>query len=142
APPGGSFTFDRAARPGPRSCEFNMTSFHPAGGLAPAQIDHFVRDGFVRIDAAFSPELAAQARETLWRDLPVTAANPASWIQPVIRLGMYAQPPFVAAANTPTLHAAYDQLVGQDRWRAPKAMGTFPVRFPSPDDPGDTGWHI
>jgi hypothetical protein len=21
-------------------------------------------------------------------------------------------------------------------------MGTFPVRFPSPDDPGDTGWHI
>jgi hypothetical protein len=22
------------------------------------------------------------------------------------------------------------------------AMGTFPVRFPSADDPGDTGWHI
>jgi hypothetical protein len=21
-------------------------------------------------------------------------------------------------------------------------MGTFPVRFPSPDDPGDAGWHI
>jgi hypothetical protein len=21
-------------------------------------------------------------------------------------------------------------------------LGTFPVRFPSPDDPGDTGWHI
>jgi hypothetical protein len=21
-------------------------------------------------------------------------------------------------------------------------MGTFPIRFPSPDDPGDAGWHI
>jgi len=21
-------------------------------------------------------------------------------------------------------------------------MGTFPVRFPSPDDPGDAGWHV
>jgi hypothetical protein len=48
----------------------------------------------------------------------------------------------VAAANTPRLHAAYDQLAGSGRWRRPMAMGTFPVRFPSPDDPGDTGWHI
>lgn len=119
-----------------------MTSFHPAGGLAPAQIDHFVRDGFVRIDAAFSLDLAAQARETLWGDLPGTPDDPTTWTQPVVRLGMYAQPPFVAAANTPVLRSAYDQLVGSGRWRAPKAMGTFPVRFPSPDDPGDTGWHI
>jgi hypothetical protein len=21
-------------------------------------------------------------------------------------------------------------------------LGTFPIRFPSPDDPGDAGWHI
>lgn len=119
-----------------------MTVSHAPGGLSPAQIDHFVRDGFVRIDAAFSPELAAQAREILWRDLPVAADDPATWVHPAIRLGMYAQPPFVEAANTPGLHAAYDQLVGQDRWRAPRAMGSFPVRFPSPDDPGDTGWHI
>src|SRR5690606_949858 len=85
---------------------------------------------------------AVQAREILWRDLPVIADDPGAWVHPVIRLGMYAQPPFVAAANTPGLHAAYDQLVGQNRWRAPGAMGSFPVRFPSPDDPGDTGWHI
>jgi hypothetical protein len=23
-----------------------------------------------------------------------------------------------------------------------EGLGTFPVRFPSPDDPGDTGWHV
>jgi hypothetical protein len=40
------------------------------------------------------------------------------------------------------LHAAFDQLVGKGRWRPRRGLGTFPVRFPSPDDPGDAGWHI
>src|SRR5690606_26201361 len=40
------------------------------------------------------------------------------------------------------LHRAYDQLVGTGRWLPPRTLGTFPVRFPSPDDPGDAGWHI
>jgi hypothetical protein len=40
------------------------------------------------------------------------------------------------------MHAAFDQLVGAGRWRPRPDLGSFPVRFPSPDDPGDTGWHI
>jgi hypothetical protein len=40
------------------------------------------------------------------------------------------------------LHGAYDQLTGPGRWLPPAALGTFPVRFPSPDDPGDAGWHV
>ncbi|GGA81170.1 hypothetical protein GCM10011385_39300 [Nitratireductor aestuarii] len=24
----------------------------------------------------------------------------------------------------------------------PNGLGTFPVRFPSPDEPGDVGWHV
>src|SRR5262249_49115925 len=62
--------------------------------------------------------------------------------RPVIRLGMYSQAPFVAAANTPVLHEAFDQLVGPGQWLPCRAMGTFPIRFPSAQDPGDTGWHI
>jgi hypothetical protein len=27
-------------------------------------------------------------------------------------------------------------------WQRPGVGGTIPVRFPSPDDPGDAGWHI
>jgi len=50
--------------------------------------------------------------------------------------------PFVDAANTPLLHAAYDALVGEGRWLRPNGLDTFPVRFPSPIDPGDTGWHV
>src|SRR5262249_353007 len=69
-------------------------------------------------------------------------AKPSTWPHPVVRLGMYSQPPFLHAANTPTLRAAYDRLVGRDRWLPVLAMGTFPVRFPSPLDPGADGWHV
>jgi hypothetical protein len=60
----------------------------------------------------------------------------------VIRLDQYGQAPFRQAANTPTLHRAFDQLVGAGRWLPPSALGTFPVRFPSSEDPGDAGWHV
>jgi len=55
---------------------------------------------------------------------------------------MYAQKPFIRAANTPALHQAFDQLVCSGRWLPCLSVGTFPVRFPSSEDPGDVGWHI
>ena len=118
---------------------------HPEFGvraLDDAQIAHFVERGFVRLAHAFPAELAEKARAILWRDLGCDPDDPASWSKPVIRLGMYTDAPFVAAANTPRLHSAFDQLVGAGRWLPCGAMVTFPVRFPSPDDPGDTGWHV
>jgi hypothetical protein len=111
-------------------------------GLSSAQLDEFISNGFVRVDHAFPRALADAARALLWE---ATGCNPddrVTWTHPVIRLGMFTQPPFVEAANTPRLHAAFDQLVGPGRWRRPAAMGTFPVRFPSAVDPGDAGWHI
>ena len=119
-------------------------SFDPDGarGLRAHEIDQFIARGFVRIDQAFSAETARAAREILWHDLPGIPEDPASWRQPVVRLGYYAQPPFRAAAQSPVLERAFDQLVGPGRWQRLGALGTFPVRFPSSDDPGDTGWHI
>ena len=111
-------------------------------GLESAQIEQFITDGFVRIDRAFPRELANAARAILWRATGCDPDDPATWTQPVIRLGMFTQAPFIEAANTPRLHAGFDQLVGRGRWRRPEAMGTFPVRFPSTADPGDAGWHI
>ncbi len=110
--------------------------------LTAAQLDAFITDGFVRIDNAFSADLAAQGRAILWADTGCDPNDPTTWTRPVIRLGNYSQPPFVAAANTPVLRAAFDQLVGPGRWLPQGNLGTFPVRFPSPDDPGDAGWHI
>jgi len=110
--------------------------------LDQAQINAFITDGFVRIDNAFPQELAEQGRAILWKDTGCDPDNPATWTKPVIRLGGYSDLPFREAANTPILQSAYDQIVGPNRWAPPQGLGTFPVRFPSPDEPGDDGWHI
>lgn len=109
--------------------------------LDDAQIQRFIEDGFIRLEQAFPRALADEAREILWRDTGCDPHNPATWTQPVIRLGGYDQEPFQKAANTPLLHAAFDQLVGAGRWEPRYGLGTFPIRFPHPDDPGDAGWH-
>jgi hypothetical protein len=111
-------------------------------GLTASQVGEFMTNGFVRIDEAFAPELAAQVRARLWQDLPGSATDPSTWREPVVRLGMYTDPPFVHAANTPRLISAFDQLAGPGAWRPCRAMGTFPVRFPSAHLPMDTGWHV
>jgi hypothetical protein len=111
-------------------------------GLTPAQIEQFIADGFVRIDRAFPREFANAAQAILWKATGCCPDDPTTWTQPVIRLGMFTEDPFIEAANTPRLHAAFDSLVGPGRWHRPAAMGTFPVRFPSTADPGDAGWHI
>lgn len=106
------------------------------------QVRHFIQEGFTRIDNAFPRELAEAAQAILWRDTRCDPKRPETWTQPVVRLGMYTHGPFTEAAKTARLRAAYDRLVGPGRWHPCTAMGTFPVRFPSPDDPGDTGWHV
>jgi hypothetical protein len=110
--------------------------------LTQADIDAFIERGFVRIESAFSRSLADEAREILWRDTGCSPDDPSTWTTPVVRLGFYSQPPFVAAANTPVLRRAFDRLVGAGRWVPRGNLGTFPIRFPSSQDPGDAGWHV
>lgn len=110
--------------------------------LDDTQIQRFIQDGFVRINQAFPIEVAQQGRDILWADTGVNAHDPSTWTKPVIRLGDYGQAPFQAAVNSPQLQAAYDQLVGVGRWLPRNSLGTFPIRFPSTDDPDDAGWHI
>jgi len=110
--------------------------------LNPQQIQSFIADGFVRIDNAFSADLAAEARNILWKDIPADPNDSSTWTKPVVWLGMYTQAPFIKAANTDILHAAFDQLVGKEKWIPCMSMGAFPVRFPSEVDSGDTGWHV
>jgi len=120
--------------------DFIMPGTLPA--LSAARIDAFITDGFVRLDNAFSRDLAEQGRAILWAATGCDPDNPASWTQAVVRLGELSQKPFREAVNTPLLHSAYDQLVGPGRWLPRGGLGTFPVRFPPEQDTGDTGWHI
>ncbi|KAB2343078.1 phytanoyl-CoA dioxygenase family protein [Actinomadura rudentiformis] len=110
--------------------------------LDDAQVEAFIRDGFVRLDGAVPRDLVAECREILWRDTGADPNDRSTWTEPVVRLGHYAQEPFRRAANTPRLHAAFDTLVGEGRWQPQGGLGTFPVRFPSDDEPGDDGWHV
>lgn len=111
-------------------------------GLGQAQIAHFIDNGYVKLDGAFDSDLASQGREQLWAAMGLSPDAPETWKQPVVRLGFMTGKPFVDAANTPFLHAAYDALAGKGQWVKPSGLGTFPVRFPSPIDPDDTGWHV
>lgn len=111
-------------------------------GLTEHQVQDFIVDGFVKIENAFGSDLAKQCRDELWAAMGLSPDEPENWTQPVIRVPYRNSAPFREAANTSRLHAAYDQLAGSGRWLAPSGLGTFPIRFPSPQSPGDDGWHV
>jgi ferredoxin len=100
----------------------------PTRVLSNAQIEQFIQDGFVRIDRAFPRQLADEGRAILWRDLPCHPDDPATWTQPVIRLGHYGDEPFKRAANSPVLQA-----------RGVPAFEIFKERFRSPAPPALDG---
>lgn len=110
--------------------------------LSAAQIEQFVRDGFLRIDDAFPRALGDACRRTLWLASGCAEDAPLTWARPVVRVGEIPSPPFREAANTPRLCAAYDALVGEGRWEPRGSLGSFVIRFPSATDPGDCGWHV
>lgn len=110
--------------------------------LSKKEIEQFVLNGFVRIDNAFSKEIADSVLDVLWNDLPCNRSNPSTWTEPVIRLGMYTQQPFIDSLNNKRLHLIFNQLVGEDKWTPCRSVGTFPVRFPSVQQPNDTGKHV
>lgn len=110
--------------------------------LTPAHVDQFVEEGYVRLNGAFSKEIATECRDLLWKETGCNPADPTTWVSPVIRIGERFDAPFRAAANTPQLHSAFDALLGETRWLPRASLGTFPIRFPSQEEPADTGWHV
>lgn len=113
-----------------------------SGPLSETEVERFIEDGCVRLDGAFPRAVAHAGRAILWRDAGADPDDPATWTRQVVRLGMYADPPFREAAQDPRLQDAFDQLVGEGRWAPRVDLGTFPVRLPAPGEPGDDGWHI
>lgn len=110
--------------------------------LEKLRVEQFIRDGYVKMTDAVPLSVCENIRDILWRDTGVDRNDRTTWTKPVIRLGFYNDEPFNRAINMPALTEAYDQLVGEQKWIPRDSIGTFPVRFPSVEDPGDTGWHI
>lgn len=112
------------------------------GTLTTNQIDNFIEQGFIKIENAFSTEIADECRALLWEATQCDPDNPKTWKFPVIRIGEIGSEPFKKAANTDILHNAFDQLAGKGNWLPRQTLGTFPIRFPSSKPAGDTGWHV
>lgn len=110
--------------------------------LKEIEIQQFIELGFVKINNVFSRSLASQAREILWNDLDADPHQTETWTDSVVWLGDYDQEPFCRAANSPVLHVVFNQLVGKGRWKPRSSLGMYPVRFPTREDTGDTGWHV
>lgn len=114
-----------------------------ASVLSDEEIHRFVADGYLRLDRAFERDVAAACVAELWRSLHVDPSDPSTWTAPVLRIVGSSAVPLVDAINSARLVGAIDDLVGVGHWqRRTLGYGTFPVRFPSDTDPGDTGWHI
>lgn len=110
--------------------------------LSDNDVAQFINEGYIKLENVFSEAVAAEARNILWRDTGCDANDASTWTKPVIRLGDYAQEPFKKAVNNFLLQAAFDELVGKGRWLPRNSLGTFPIRFPSDEEPNDTGWHV
>jgi hypothetical protein len=110
--------------------------------LTDAQSEQFLHEGFVKLEEAFSAEIAAEGLAILWEAVGCDPHDRNTWTSPVVRLGDFPQEPFRKAVNQARLHAAFDELVGAGRWMRRESLGGFPIRFPHHDDPGDTGWHV
>jgi hypothetical protein len=110
--------------------------------LTRADIDRFITDGFVRLDGAVDAAVAAACREQLWDATGYDADDPSTWADTLVRLDGLSTPPFRAAANSPMLLAAFDQLVGPGRWVPRTGLGTFPLRFPGTGEAKEAGWHV
>lgn len=110
--------------------------------LSKTQKESFLDLGFVKLEAAFPKEIAAKARTILWQESGCNPNDRTTWTLPVVRLGDHAEEPFRRAINSPALHQAFDALVGKHQWLPRQSIGTFPIRFPHNNTPGDTGWHV
>jgi hypothetical protein len=108
--------------------------------------DQFVADGFLALRGVVTRDVTDQCVKELKPEFVGTGVDPddpSTWLKPVVRVNTPITESFVAAGTQPRLYAAYDRLVGENRWRKPGRLGAnVPVRFPSVEDPGDAGWHI
>ena len=107
-----------------------------------AQVASFIRDGFLRIDGAFPRDVAVECRYQIAAQAGIDLTNPTSWTHAVTRHVGAGHASFAGVLSTPILQQAYDRLAGRDRWAPRNNVGLVVVRYPSPEDPGDAGWHI
>ncbi len=110
--------------------------------MATEMVQTFLRDGFLHLAGAVAEPVARECERRLWAETGYDPHDPATWIE-ATRWVLYRDDgPFVEAVNSPVLIDAYDTLIGSGRWVRRDHVGAFPLRFPSDEQPVESGWHI
>ena len=110
--------------------------------MTAAGVEAFIADGFIHMPGAVDVGTARACSDELWAATGYEPADPSTWADTLVRISGLGTPPFRAAANSPPLLDAFDQLVGPGRGLPRAGLGTFPLRFPGPGDAKEAGWHV
>ncbi|MBB2909169.1 hypothetical protein FHS43_000415 [Streptosporangium becharense] len=106
-------------------------------------VDRFVADGFVKLEAAVPRETGDAARALLWRQIGLSPQDPAGWKEPVVwAADLTGEGPLGEIMRSRRLAGALDEICGSGGWAPRGALGMVPVRFPRLPPADDRGWHI
>jgi hypothetical protein len=106
-------------------------------------VDRFIADGFVKLEAAAPREAGDRARALLWQQIGLSPQDPAGWREPVVwAADLMGAGPFGEIIRSPRLAGALDELCGEGGWVPRGALGNMPIRFPRVPPAEDRGWHI
>jgi hypothetical protein len=106
-------------------------------------VERFVADGFVKLEAAVPREVGDAARALLWQKIGLSPADPAGWKEAVVWASdLTGEGPLGEIIRSPRLAEALDELCGAGGWSRRGALGTVPIRFPHLPPAEDRGWHI
>jgi ectoine hydroxylase-related dioxygenase (phytanoyl-CoA dioxygenase family) len=109
----------------------------------------YAEHGYVRLERAFPPELAATMADAVWAQLQrthgISQADRSTWTVVEPRgLGALRKRGAFDALATAAVVAAISELLGHERWPPPFSWGDPLVTFPSQGrwDVPAGGWHI
>jgi hypothetical protein len=106
-------------------------------------VERFVADGFVKLEAAAPRAVADAARGLLWQQVNRSPDVPAGWREPVVWASdLTGEGPLGEVIQSPRLAQALDEVCGPGGWRPRASLGMVPVRFPRLPGADDRGWHI
>ena len=111
-------------------------------GLTCHQVQDFIDDGFVKIENAFSTDLARQCRDELWADIGLSPDDPKTGSNRLfgwdLRLRARSlKPPTHRPCIKPTINSSANAAGLHQKDLAP-----FRSAFPHAESPGDDGWHV
>ncbi|MGI5286346.1 phytanoyl-CoA dioxygenase family protein [Nonomuraea polychroma] len=111
--------------------------------MSVVDVDRFVAEGFVKLEAAVPREVGDAARALVWQQIGLSPDDPSGWDQPVVwAADLTGQGPFGEFVRSSRLHQALDELAGPGGWVPRGSLGNMPIRFPRVAPADDRGWHI